>query len=215
MKYHLAIFIFILVTNLQSQQLDNDTLPCSYIVKSPWAVKATTGVVFHQMSNQNFVDNKFAQRADLDIFYKNYFLSYGAFMYLFNPNREMIFGNYRVGPEAELLSINLIMAIGYNYAFQKNWSAGFRFGFNATRFEIVNAEKINLYYSSKVIAGALLGIQLERYFKLKGFNYIVLSALTDYYTTDYSKASRDLKSSALNYSFTIGYKKYFKKIIDK
>lgn len=209
----LTIFYF-LFCSLYSQKTENDTLPCKRSIKSPWAIKIESGALLHQMFNPDFIDNKVTQTTDLTVFYKNCFFTYGAFNHEFSPKKNMTFGNVNVDNQVQFTSFNLNMAVGYIYDFHKNWSTDIKFGFNSTNFEISNADKVNLIYKSEILMGAQIGVGLNRYIKLKRFNYIVIGCKIDYYTTDYSKASSNLKGSSLNYSLTIGYKVFFKKQID-
>ena len=203
-----------LTMNLYSQKNDNDTLSGKRLVKSPWAIKIESGALKHQMFNPDYIDNKTIQITDFTVFYKNFYLTYGAFIYEFKPNKIMVFDNTTVNTQHEFSSFNLNMALGYSYDFHKNWSTDIKIGFNITDFEILNSKETNLIYESDIITGAMIGLGVDRYFKLKRFNYIVIGLGIDYYKTDYSKISSEMKPTSLNYSLTIGYKGFFKKIID-
>lgn len=204
----------LMMMNLYSQKTKNDTLLVKGFVKSPWAIKMESGALLHQMFNPYFIDNKVTQITDLTLFYKNFYFTYGAFSYEFKANKNMIFDNVSVNTQNEFSSFNLNMALGYSYDFHKNWSADIKLGFNTTNFEISNSNVTNLIYESDIIMGSQFGLGLDRYIKLKRFNFIVIGLGIDYYTTDYSKVSPNMKPSSLNYSLTIGYKGFFKKMIE-
>ncbi len=215
MKQIWIIFITtVMSVNLYSQKIDNDTLSGKRLVKSPWAIKIESGAILHQMFNSDFIDNKITQITDLTVFYKNFYFTYGAFIYEFKPNKDMVFDNVTVNNQNEFSSFNLNMALGYSYDFHKNWSTDIKFGFNSTNFEISNSKETNLIYESDIIMGAQVGLGIDRYIKLKRFNFIVIGLGIDYYTTDYSKISSNMKPSSLNYTLTIGYKGFFRKMID-
>lgn len=203
-----------MTVNSYAQKIDNDTLVGNRFIKSPWSIKIESGALLHQMFNPDFIDNKATQITDITVFYKNLFFTYGAFIYDFKPNKVMVFDDVTVNTHDEFSSFNLNMALGYSYNFHKNWSTDIKIGFNSTNFEISNSKETNLVYESDIIMGSQIGLGLDRYIHLKRFNYIVIGLGIDYYTTDYTKISPDMKPSSLNYSLTIGYKGFFRKMID-
>lgn len=103
--------------------------------------------------------------------------------------------------------------LGYNYDFNNNWCANAKFGMHSASFEISNYKEIGEYYNSDLVTGARVGLGLSRYFKLKRYNYIVVSLAADYYSTNYKAISQNLDDSFMNYSLTVGYKGWFKKLI--
>jgi hypothetical protein len=210
----ITLIATLMTVNLYSQKMENDTLIGKRFVKSPWAIKIESGAILHQMFNPGFIDNKATQISDLTVFYRNFYFTYGAFIYDFTPNKVMVFDDVTVNTQHEFSSLNLNVALGYSYDFHKNWSTDIKIGFNSTSFEISNSNETNLIYESDLIMGAQIGLGLDRYIKLKRYNYIVIGLGLDYYTTDYSKISPHMKPSSLNYSLTIGYKGFFQKMID-
>lgn len=206
--------LFLLTCNLYAQKIENDTLPNQRAVKSAWAIKIESGAVLHQMFTPDYIDNKTTQITDVTVFYKNIYFTYGAFIYEFKPNKYMTFENIGVNDQYEFSSLNLNLALGYSYDFHKNWSADVKIGLNSTDFEISNSYETNLIYNSEILMGPQIGLGIDRYIKLKRFNFIVIGLGMDYYMTDYAKISPDLKPSSLNYTFTIGYKGFFRKMID-
>lgn len=207
-------FFAIITFNLQSQKIDNDTIPEKRAVKSHWAIKLETGVLLHQMFNPDFVANNAGQTVETTVFYKNFFFSYSAFMLEFMPITYMTVDNILVSKQDKFNSFNINMAVGYSYDFHRNWSADMRLGFNSTNFEITNNIFPNLVYETDFITGAQLGLGIDRYIHIRRFNFIAIGFGIDYYTTDYSELSPKLKPSSLNYSLTIGYKGFFRRMID-
>ncbi len=64
-----------------------------------------------------------------------------------------------------------------------------------------------------MIAGAIIGLTLEKYIKLKDLKFLVINLNFDYYSTNYNSISRDLKRSSLNCSLTVAYKFWYSKDI--
>lgn len=208
------IFAVVLTSNLFSQKIDNDTLFSKNIIKSPWAIKIEYGGLLHQELNQDFIDKKVVQNIGLSVYHNNFYFTYDLFYVNFNPKTNMTFDNIIFNSTAELSSFNLNIAIGYNFNFYKNWSSDLKLGINTVQFETKNTNVNNQSYKSDYIAGIDLGIGLEQYLKLKRYNYLTFRLGVDYFTTDYSKVSPDLNKSSINYSLKIGYKGWFRKIIN-
>jgi hypothetical protein len=200
-----------------SQMIDNDTLTIKIIkkiTKSPWGMKFGIGGLYHQMPNQNYINNKLAFAGSISLFYNHIFIRGEVFSIDFSPNDYIYFGKYLFSTKAEFTSINLNTELGYCINFNKKWSSDFRIGMNFTDFNLVNSEELGVSYTSETIAGVLFGITLERYFKLNVFRYLVLGLNIDYYSTNYGSISPDLNRGSINYSLTAAYKFWYQRSLD-
>lgn len=200
--------------SLYSQKISNDTLYNKTLVKSKWALKIESGVFYHQMSNTSFIENPITQITNITVSYKNFFFTYGAFYYDFKPLKNITFDNTALSNQNKLRATNLNVAFGYIFNFHEKWSSDIKIGSNSSIYEITNSNESNLSYKSDYISGTIIGVGIDRYIKIKRLNYIVVGFDIDYYSTDYSKLSDDLEPSSVNYSLTIGYKGFFRRILD-
>lgn len=209
-----TILFLVLFLNSFSQKVENDTLSVKRVVRSNWAIKIESGVLGHKILNQDFIDNKSVQVTGLSVYYRKFFFIYDVFICEFSPKKEIRFNNALFNQTDLFSSFNLNVALGYNCDFSKNWSADAKFGFNTTDFELIDSKYGNQKYESDILMGTLFGLGLNRYFKLKRYNYLVLRLGADYYSTDYTSINPQLGNSSMNYSLTIGYKGWFRKLIN-
>lgn len=215
MKHSLLVIICIILTfSLKAQKIENDTLPSKRAIKSNWAVKLESGAVLHQMFSPRYMENKISQITGITVFYKKFYWTYDVFSYEFKPYQEMTFDDVTVGSDDEFYTFNFNTAIGYSYDINTEWSADIKIGLNTASYEISNGKETGLIYESDLLTGPSIGVGIDRYIKLKRFNFLLIGFGVDYYMTDYSKVSPELKSSSISYSLTIGYKGFFRKVLD-
>lgn len=215
MKHTLLIIICLVLTySLKAQKIENDTLPSKRAIKSNWAIRIESGAVLHQMFSPSYVENKISQITGITVFYKKFYWTYDVFSYEFKPYQNMTFDDVTIGHEDELYTFNFNTAIGYTYDISAEWSADVKVGLNTTSYEINNSAETGIIYESDLITGPSIGLGIDRYIKLKRFNFLVVGFGVDYYMTDYSRVSPELKSSSISYSLTIGYKGFFRKVLD-
>ena len=86
---------------------------------------------------------------------------------------------------------------------------------NVTQFRVTKPVFINTTLKSEIITGAVLGLGIHKHVPLKRFRYLVSSLRFDFYTTDYSRISPDLKAGSLNINLGIAYKGWGMKQIEK
>ena len=209
-----CIIMLSFINNSKSQKTDNDTIFIKKVIKSSWAIKVETGILFNQRQNQfNYIDN-LIPIAGVSVFYKNWFFYYDAYSFEFKPKQNVVFEEYTFDNKAILSSFTLNAAIGYIYDINRNWGVDMKLGLNTNTLETSNSKEIGYYYESDFIGGTRFGLELNRYIKLKRFNFIVISLAADYYSVNYKKISNSLNNSFMNYSLTVGYKGWFRKIIE-
>jgi hypothetical protein len=212
-RFWLVLIAFTFILNLHSQDKGYEVYYGKFI-RSPWAIRLDVGPLMHQMFNPEFISSKVSSFSELTLYYKSFYFNYGGYFFEFSPMKEMMFDGLMIDASNYLYSFNFNMALGYTFKINENWSSDIKLGFNTTDFDVSNIGEYNIYYTSDILTGAQIGIGIDRYIKLKRFNYIVFGLGIDYYSTDYSKVSPQMKPSSLNYIFTIGYQAFFRKMLD-
>lgn len=190
-----------------------DTLTCKKIVPGRWAIEIGLGASSNQIFKPSYSKNPIATTFNYKIFYRNFFMYVGMNKSFLTPPKDMKFTNIIIKNQNEVSLTNMNMAIGYMYNFNKKWSADFKLGINSGIVDVLYNNRLKLY-SPELEVGNSYGISINRFFKLKRYNYIVLSLGADYHTTDYSKISPDMNNQSINYFLTIAYKGFNKKIMD-
>jgi hypothetical protein len=212
-RFWIVLTAFTFILNLHSQDNENEVYYGKFI-RSPWALRLDVGPLMHQMFNPEFISGNVSSFSELTLYYKSFYFNYGVYFFEFSPMKDMTFGGLMIDASNHFYSFNLNMGLGYTYKINENWSSDIKLGFNTTDFEVSNSRETNIYYTSDILMGAQIGIGIDRYIKLRRFNYIVFGLGIDYYSTDYSKVSPQMKPSSLNYMFTIGYQGFFRKMLD-
>lgn len=212
------LFFLCMYLNLSdtfSQKLSKDTLSFGKVVHSSWGIQFSAGSTLHQKLNQEIVNNRIASTIGLTLNWKNLNLSCDGFFLNFNPTREILFNNIPLDSRTSgFKSFNLNTALDYNYNFHRNWGTTLRLGINITELRVTKPVFINTTLKSDVISGAIIGLGVNRYTRLKRFNYLVSGLRVDYYSTNYSRLSPNLSRSSLNYSLFLAYKAWFIRIIE-
>jgi hypothetical protein len=217
MRKILPFILFITLTsNVLSQVVGRDTINIEIkkkVTKSPWALKFGIGGVYHQMPHQTVIKDQMAYMGCIALFYNHMFLKSEIFSMDFKPQRLIFFDDYLFDENCLFTSINLNTELGYSLDFNTKWGTDIKFGANITDFDLVSSDYFRGSYTSDMITGAILGMTLNRYIKLRELRYLVIGLSIDYYTTNYRSVSRDLKRSSLNYSLDITYKFWYSKRI--
>jgi len=210
------LLLIALTSNALSQVVRRDTINIEIkkkVTKSPWALKFGLGGLYHQMPNQTVIKDQMAYKGCIALFYNHVFLKSEIFSIDFKPQKLIFFDDYLFDENCQFTSINLNTELGYSLDFNYKWGADFKLGANITDFDLVSSDDFRGSYTSDMIAGAVLGLTLNRHIKLRELKYLVIGLNIDYYTTNYRSVSRDLKRSSLNYSFDITYKFWYSKRI--
>lgn len=183
------------------------------VTKSPWGMKFELGALYHHMPAQKHIKNQVAFIGGITCLYNHIFVRCEVFSIDFKPKYPIFFSDYVFNVDDEFTSINFNTELGYSINFSNKWGSNLRFGVNCTDFSLVNSEDLGTTYTSEMIAGAIIGLTLERYIKLKDLKFLIINLNLDYYSTNYNSVSRDLKRSSFNCSLTVAYKFWYRKTI--
>lgn len=213
-KSVILILSIVFTANIYAQRNEKaDTLIAKTVVPGPWAIEFELGASTNQVLQSSYADNPIAFTFNYKVFYQNFFMHLGTKMSEFNTSKDMRFTNFVINKQDQVSLMNMNMSIGYMYSFNKKWSADAMIGVSMNNLQITYNNKLNSY-SPDISQGTYFGLGLNRYFKLKRYNYIVLSLGADYSTTNFSKISPDMTTPSINYSFTVAYKGFSKKVIN-
>ena len=197
---HLITIVLVLTFSLNalSQQLANDTI-YSTLVRSNWAFRADLGVRAQDILNQEMFETSVSPAISLFLVYKEFYFSTS---YSTNDiNKE----------HYSFSATNMDLLLGYTYSLRRNWMLDCRMGANITNVlsTVQDQEEHRNYFANKKIGGGIAGLGINRYFKLKHFNYLVSRFGVDYYSTNYNTIYNGFGKDALNYSLTIAYQGWF------
>lgn len=207
----LVLFLFAVCACAQKNS-NTDTLTNKTVVPGRWAIELDLGASMFNAFKASYASNTFATNFNYKIFYRNFFYNIGMNMCSFSPSKDLRLNNYVVSNQDRISLMSMNIALGYLYNFNKKWGADIKLGGNMSDLEILYD---NEFYTFKpqISDGTYIGLGINRYFKLKGYNYIVLSLGADYCTSDYSKKSPDMNKQTINYALTVGYKGFSKRVL--
>lgn len=209
----LSLSIIFSICIYAQKNTKNDTLTCKTVVPGRWAIEFDLGASINQTLKPSYRNNPIATTFNYKIFYRNFYMYIGTSMSYFTPSKDIRLYDLVINNQDEIEFMNMNMAVGYMYNFNRKWSVDGKLGINMGNLSVYYDDLLS-YYTPEVSLGTIYGIGVNRFFKLKGYNYIVVSLGADYYTTDYSKISPDMNKQSINYFLTVAYKGFSKKIID-
>jgi hypothetical protein len=215
-KVILVTIISMVCTGLYAQKNTRDTLEFGKAVRGDWGVQLGYGLILHHKLNQTIIKDRPVLMAVLSAHYKNYYLEGEWFMLRSQPQDDFLFNNILLNGRATgFQSLNLNFTAGHHFHFNEKWSVDAGAGVNVTQFRVTKPVFINTTLKSEIITGAVLGLGIHKHVPLKRFRYLVSSLRFDFYTTDYSRISPDLKAGSLNINLGIAYKGWGMKQIEK
>lgn len=209
----ISIFLSTLFVSY-GQKTSSDTIIIKSI-KGNWAGSIDFGYQMHNMLNQDLFNPGLGQTYHYSIYRKNLFFKFGMATTELISNKETIFEDeIRIPSNTNFQSLSVYIALGYNYDFNSKWSADLNLGITPTGLQVAYPDNEQISYNSGLLSGTIAGIGVNRYFKLKGFNYLMLRLGADYYSTDYRPINDNLSTGSMNYNLTFAYKGWFRKIIE-
>lgn len=201
---------------LQAQKNTGDTLEFGKVARGDWGIQFGYGLTLHHKINQTIINDQPVLMTVLSAHYKNYYLEGEGFMLRPQPQGDLLFNNILLdGRTTGFQSLNLNFTAGHHFYLDKKWSIDAGAGVNITQFRVTKPVFINTTLKSKMIAGAVLGLGIHKHIFLNRFRYLVSSLRFDFYSTNYSRISPDLKAGAFNLNLGVAYKGWGLKRVER
>jgi hypothetical protein len=132
-----------------------------------------------------------------------------------DTKKEMEFDGLIVPSIAKLNSIKLDYYVGYSFDFDRLISVEPYIGYNRSSFKVINEDELNLEYSFEKSGGLIVGTTLNKYFKIKEYEYISVFGTIGYGFVNYEKVHPDLDNGYFEWNIGIAYKGFFTKRLNK
>ena len=132
-----------------------------------------------------------------------------------DPKKEMDFNGQIVPTTAKLNSIKLDYYVGYSLDFEKLISLEPYIGYNHSSFIVINEDELSQKFSFKETSGLIIGITLNKYFKIKEYEYVSVFGTGGYGFVNYNKVHSDLDNGYFEWNLGIAYKGFFTKRFNK
>ena len=125
-----------------------------------------------------------------------------------NPNEELSFHNKVLPKYAKLNPIKLDFYIGYSFDFT-HLSLEPYLGMTRNIFEVINEDELQETFSFPSITGFINGVTVNKYFRIKNYEYISVFASIGYSIVDYAKVHSALGKNYFEWSLGISYKIFY------
>ncbi len=131
------------------------------------------------------------------------------------PQKEIKFDEQILPTLAKLNNIRLDYYLGYSFDFEKLISIEPYVGYNKSSFYVINEEELNKEFSFNKTGGFIFGLTINKYFKVKEYEYISLFGTLGCGFVDYTKVHPDLDNGYFEWSIGVAYKGFITKIFNK
>ena len=144
------------------------------------------------------------------IAYRN--ISFGAKVKLatVHPQGDLRFNGEALTPDAELNPVKIDYDVSYDFNLRYNFTLAPYVAYTTSEFIVINQDSLGEHYAIPKRRGFTAGIALNKYFKIKDFQFFGLFARWGYGFTNFEKVHPDLGYGYSNLTFGIAYKGFGK-----
>ena len=132
-----------------------------------------------------------------------------------DPKKEMEFNGHALPLTARINPIKIDYYVGYSLDFNRLISLEPYVGYNRSSFNVINEDELNQKFHFNKTGGLILGATLNKYFKVKDYEYIALFGSAGYGFVNYAKVHPDLDNGYFEWNLGIAYKGFLTKIFNK
>jgi hypothetical protein len=132
-----------------------------------------------------------------------------------DPKKEMDFNGQTLPTTAKLNSIKLDYYAGYSFDFEKLISVEPYIGYNCSSFIVINEDELNQKFTFDKTGGLIIGTTLNKYFKIKEYEYLSVFGTVGYGFVNYGKVHSDLDNGYFEWNLGIAYKGFATKRFNK
>ncbi len=138
--------------------------------------------------------------------YKNFNVGIRFVLASVNPDTTLVLDGELLTQKARLNPIRTEYSIGYSLNFKHNFSIEPYLALTKSSFFVTNEDTLQKHYQIPDIRGLTIGVAANKYFRIKGYQFIALFAKYGYGFTDYAKVNSALGRGYSDISFGIAYK---------
>jgi hypothetical protein len=122
------------------------------------------------------------------------------------PKKELVFNSDTLTKAAMLNPVKIDFYLGYSVDFKYKISIEPYLGFSRTIFQVINEDSLNKKYSIPSAKGFSSGIVINKYFRIKKYQYISVFASSGYSFVDYRKVNKNLDTGYFEWTIGVAYK---------
>jgi hypothetical protein len=127
------------------------------------------------------------------------------------PGSQLVFGGDTVTQSVQLNPVKSRYYAGYSIDLLRNFSIEPQFGLTRNSFFVINEKDLNKTFNIPKVDGLTAGATLNKYFRLKDFQFIAVFLSYNYSFSNYQNINTSLHSGYSEYSFGLSYKVFAKR----
>ena len=127
------------------------------------------------------------------------------------PGSKLVFSSDTLTPEAKLNPIKAVFFTGYSIDLKNNFSLEPHVGITKNSFYVINEKELNTSFNIPKVYGLNSGVTLNKYFRLKEFQFISVFFSYNYGFTNFKKINPNLGKGYSEWSCGLSYKVFGKR----
>ena len=125
------------------------------------------------------------------------------------PQKELEFNGVILPTTARLNPIKIDYYLGYSIDFDRLISIEPYLGYNHSSFVVINEDVLNQNFSFENTGGLILGTTVNKYFRLKDYEYLSIFGSIGYGFVNFEKVQPSLDNGYLEWNLGIAFKGFF------
>ena len=194
----------------------NDTasyiaLKCSRVSDIGWRLDLGISAYRYKNRTSDWLGNHHGPMLGLALAYRKLSIGLRIKPWTLNPGTELIFSNDTLTKKAKLNPNKIDFYTGYSFDIKHNISIEPYAGWTKNIFHVINNEELNKNFQIPNANGFISGLVVNKYFRLKEFQFLSIFLQLGYACTDFSKTHFQLDKGYFEYSFGIAFKSFYKR----
>jgi hypothetical protein len=132
-----------------------------------------------------------------------------------HPKRELVFNGDTLTTKADLNPPKIDLYLGYSFDFKQNISVEPYIGLTRNLFYVINENELKKTFVFPKIHGLNIGVTINKYFTIKGFQFLSGFFTYGYGFSNYRKVHPSLDRGYSEWAVGISYKLFAKREIDE
>jgi hypothetical protein len=125
------------------------------------------------------------------------------------PQKELEFNGVILPTTARLNPIKIDYYVGFSFDFERLISLEPYLGYNRSSFVVINEDVLNQNFSFEKTGGLVLGTTVNKYFRLKDYEYLSLFGSIGYGFVNFEKVQSSLDNGYFEWNLGIAFKGFF------
>ena len=165
---------------------------------------------FYNPKTQAWLGNHEGYMAGIAVAYHNFSFGAKAKVATVRPETELTFDGELLTAAAKLNPVKIDYDVSYDFNLRYNFTLAPYVAYTTSEFRVINQDSLGRHYDIPKRRGFTAGIALNKYFRIKDFEFFGLFVRWSYGFTNFEKVHPDLGRGYSNLTFGIAYKGFGK-----